>query len=101
MPPKKKSLNRWEFTHTKALRELFTSGVADPQKQTPHYIESVFLNLPEDSCLKKVPYVRFVAHYKEKAAAFITGKAVEGIRRSESSFVIQVSLIRFSLIACS
>ena len=83
MPPKKKNTGRWQRPHTEAIKALLRDGIADYENQTEEYIEEVCNNLDDDSVLCEIPLKNFIGHCKLKAAMFMSGKAVEGIRRSE------------------
>ena len=74
------------------MRLLFSSGTADPENQDVDHIDEIYNGLAEDNILLTIPIERFRQHYMLKAAACMSGKAVEGIRRSEFRVVCQTHL---------
>ena len=75
--------SRWGKPHNNALKALFHTKKADPQRQETPYIDRIYNNLPVGSVLRMVPEIRFRTHYREKAATWMTEQALTGIRRSE------------------
>jgi hypothetical protein len=77
---------RWGKQHNQALHKLFAEKKADPQRLESDYINRIWNDdelVPAGSVLRRMNDERFRHHYRQKAAMWLTEKAVSGIRRSE------------------
>ena len=76
---------RWGALQNKALRKLFESGIADPQVTKPDAIDPIH---DIDPVFTTISIERFRENYKNAASKYLTGKALNGIRRSECGLLL-------------
>mmetsp|Transcript_22074 Transcript_22074/g.51912 ORF Transcript_22074/g.51912 Transcript_22074/m.51912 type:complete len:162 (+) Transcript_22074:70-555(+) len=76
------TMPRWGPKHNKVLAELFNEGIADPEITKSDYIDPI---RDIDALFADVTVERFRENYKNCATKYMTGMALNGVRRSESS----------------
>jgi hypothetical protein len=76
---------RWGNNHKKALAKLFDSALADPESTKAADIDPIY---SLDPAFKDVTPERFRDNYKKCATDYMAGKALDGIRRGESNWLI-------------
>ena len=75
---------RWGKPHNDALNTLFAERKANPERQDTDYIGRIWRDEPVESVLHQIGEEKFRHHYRDKSPAWLTERALSGVRRSES-----------------